>query len=99
MRETSKQVLLAALGAALLAASGAGCSVGDDSGGDKAGGSSAPTVLRLAAADDADQPDARFVRRFASQVQSSPADRCACESSGTPPGSRAPTTRRGSRSW
>jgi TRAP-type C4-dicarboxylate transport system substrate-binding protein len=69
MRETSKQVLLAALTAALVAASGAGCSVGDDDGGDKAGGSSAPTVLRLAAADDADQPDARFVRRFASQVE------------------------------
>ena len=41
---------------------GRACSVGDDDGGDKAGGSSAPTVLRLAAADDADQPDARFVQ-------------------------------------
>ena len=64
----SERVTSARLAAALLGAVGAGCSVGDDDGGDKAGGSSAPTVLRLAAADDADQPDARFVRRFASQV-------------------------------
>jgi TRAP-type C4-dicarboxylate transport system substrate-binding protein len=67
MTVTSKRVLLPAMAAALLGAFGAGCSR-DDDGGDKAGGSSAPTVLRLAAADDADQPDARFVRRFASQV-------------------------------
>lgn len=68
MRETSTRVLLATTAAVLLGALGAGCSLDEDDGGDKAGGSSAPTVLRLAAADDADQPDARFVRRFASQV-------------------------------
>jgi TRAP-type C4-dicarboxylate transport system substrate-binding protein len=67
MSETRRRVLLPTMAAALIGAFGAGCSVDDD--GDKAGGSSAPTVLRLAAADDADQPDARFVRRFASQVE------------------------------
>ena len=49
----------------LVAASIAGCGSG---GGDKAGGSSAPAVLRLAAADDAEQPDARLVRHFAARV-------------------------------
>jgi TRAP-type C4-dicarboxylate transport system substrate-binding protein len=69
MRKTSKRVLLFAMAAVLLGALGAGCSLDEnDGGGDKAGGTRAPTVLRLAAADDADQPDARFVRRFASQV-------------------------------
>jgi TRAP-type C4-dicarboxylate transport system substrate-binding protein len=50
----------------LLGAAAAGCSLDGD--GDKAGGSNEPTVLRLGAADDADQPDARFVRYFASRV-------------------------------
>lgn len=49
----------------LVAASIAGCGSG---GGDKAGGSSAPAVLRLAAADDAEQPDAKLVRYFAARV-------------------------------
>jgi TRAP-type C4-dicarboxylate transport system substrate-binding protein len=49
----------------LVAASIAGCGPGR---GDKAGGSSAPAVLRLAAADDAEQPDARLVRYFAARV-------------------------------
>jgi TRAP-type C4-dicarboxylate transport system substrate-binding protein len=67
MRKTSTRVLVATLAAALLAGLAAGCSLGGDDG-DKAGGSRAPTVLRLAAADDAEQPDARFVRRFASRI-------------------------------
>jgi hypothetical protein len=66
MNVTTKRVLAPVLVAALLGALPAGCGLGG--GGDKAGGSSAPTVLRLAAADDADQPDARFVRYFASRV-------------------------------
>ena len=35
---------------------------------DKAGGSEAPEVLRLAVADDAEQPDAPFARYFARRV-------------------------------
>jgi C4-dicarboxylate-binding protein DctP len=66
MNVTTKRALAPVLAAALLGALPAGCGLGG--GGDKAGGSSAPTVLRLAAADDADQPDARFVRYFASRV-------------------------------
>jgi TRAP-type C4-dicarboxylate transport system substrate-binding protein len=65
MKATTKRARAAALVAALLTLQAAGCGLG---GGDKAGGSSAPTVLRLAAADDADQPDARIVRHFASRV-------------------------------
>lgn len=61
-----KRSLLALVGAVLVGAGPAGCSLGGD--GDKAGGSNEPTVLRLGAADDADQPDARFVRYFASRV-------------------------------
>ena len=53
----------------LALAGSAGCSIeGDGGGADKAGGSESPTVLRLAVADDADQPDARFARDFASRV-------------------------------
>jgi TRAP-type transport system periplasmic protein len=70
MMETTKRVLAPVLAAALVCAIAAGCSLddGDNGNGDKAGGSDAPSVLRLAAADDADQPDARFVRYFASRV-------------------------------
>ena len=67
MNVTTKRALAPVLVAALLGALPAGCGLGG--GGDKAGGSSTPTVLRLAAADDADQPDARFVRFFASRVE------------------------------
>ena len=52
--------------AALVAATSVGC--GGD--GDKAGGSNAPEEVRLAVAEDADQPDARFVRDFAARVSS-----------------------------
>ena len=51
---------------ALTGAVAAGCGAGDD--GDKAGGSSAPTVLRLASANDADQADGPLARDFASRV-------------------------------
>ena len=61
-----KRSLLALLVTLLLGAAAVGCSVQGD--GDKAGGSNEPTVLRFGAADDADQPDARFVRYFASRV-------------------------------
>ena len=66
MKVTTKRALAPILVAALVGAPAAGCGLGG--GGDKAGGSSAPTELRLAAADDADQPDARFLRYFASRV-------------------------------
>jgi TRAP-type C4-dicarboxylate transport system substrate-binding protein len=56
---------MTAVVAAALAASG--CGHGGN--GDKAGASKAPTTLRLGAGDDADQPDARFVRHFAKRVQ------------------------------
>ena len=63
---TVKRPLVAVLVAALVAGLGGGCGLGGR--GDKAGGSRAPVVLRLAvahAADDADAPVARF---FASRV-------------------------------
>jgi TRAP-type C4-dicarboxylate transport system substrate-binding protein len=43
-----------------------GCSLGG--GGDKAGGSNVPDELRLAAPEDADQPESAFARDFASRV-------------------------------
>ena len=62
MRLTTRWTLLPVTLAVLLA----GCGHADN--GDKAGGSTAPATLRLAVADDADQPDARFARYFASRV-------------------------------
>jgi TRAP-type C4-dicarboxylate transport system substrate-binding protein len=59
---------LLALTVTLLLGAAAGCSVNGNGDGDKAGGSDAPVVLRLAAADDAEQPDAPFARYFARQV-------------------------------
>src|SRR5207244_9177209 len=57
------------LAAALAAATAAGCSTGHaSSGADKAGGSSAPTVLRLADSDSIDQPETPTIRYFAGQV-------------------------------
>jgi C4-dicarboxylate-binding protein DctP len=56
----------AALTTMLVAAMAGGCGSG---GADKAGGSEAPVSLRLGAVDDSEQPDARFVREFASQVE------------------------------
>lgn len=54
---------------AFAAATAAGCSSGHaSSAADKAGGSNAPTVLRLADSDTVDQPDTPAVRYFAAQV-------------------------------
>jgi len=66
MRETTKRVLAPVLVTALLGVLAAGCNLGG--GGDKAGGSSAPVVLRLAAAEDAEQPESQRARYFASRV-------------------------------
>lgn len=70
MIDMTKRPLGVILGTALLAGFTAGCSLtgGGDNDNDKAGGSRAPKVLTLAAADDADQPDAPFARYFASRV-------------------------------
>jgi TRAP-type C4-dicarboxylate transport system substrate-binding protein len=68
MIEMTKRVLAPVLTAALLGALAVGCSVGGGSDGDKAGGSDAPEVLRLAAANDSEQPDAPFARYFANRV-------------------------------
>jgi C4-dicarboxylate-binding protein DctP len=57
------------LAAAIAFATTAGCSFSHaSSGADKAGGSTAPTVLSLADSDDATQPDTPAVRFFASRV-------------------------------
>lgn len=66
MRMTTKRAPALALVAALLGALAAGCS--GDGADDKAGGSNAPTVLRLAVAEDAEQPESVHARRFASRV-------------------------------
>ncbi len=53
----------------LVAAALVGCSSGHKSGAsDKAGGSSAPTVLRLGDSDSVDQPDTPTIRYFAARV-------------------------------
>ena len=66
MRMTTKRAPALALVAALVGALAAGCS--GDGADDKAGGSNAPTVLRLAVAEDAEQPESVHARRFASRV-------------------------------
>jgi TRAP-type transport system periplasmic protein len=58
-----------ALMVTLLVGAIAGCSVTGDSDGDKAGGSEAPQLLRLASANDSEQPDAPFARYFADRVR------------------------------
>ena len=69
MIEATTRVLAPLLVTALTCGVVAGCNAGEDDGGaDKAGGSDAPKVLRLAVADDADQPDAPFARYFARRV-------------------------------
>ncbi|HEX5896303.1 MAG TPA: TRAP transporter substrate-binding protein DctP [Thermoleophilaceae bacterium] len=62
-----KRSLLALIVTLLLGAA-AGCSVNGDGDGDKAGGSNEPKLLRLAVADDSEQPDAPFARYFADRV-------------------------------
>ena len=68
MTQATTRMLAAILVGALVAAFAAGCSVSGNDDADKAGGSDAPVVLRLAVADDADQPDAPFARYFARRV-------------------------------
>lgn len=61
-----RRLLTIGILAALVAASG--CGSGRHGSADKAGGSTAPVVLRAAVAFGADQPDAPLVERFAAQV-------------------------------
>ena len=68
MIQAKTRKLTPVLVSTVLAAFAAGCSVSGNDDADKAGGSDAPVVLRLAVADDADQPDAPFARYFARQV-------------------------------
>jgi TRAP-type C4-dicarboxylate transport system substrate-binding protein len=68
MIKATKRVLAPLLLTALIIAAVPACSVGGDGDADKAGGSEAPEVLRLAVADDAEQPDAPFARYFARRV-------------------------------
>lgn len=66
MSETTKRMLAPVLAAGLFGVLAAGCSL--NGGSDKAGGSSAPVVLRLGAAEDAEQPESQRARYFASRV-------------------------------
>ena len=68
MSQTKTRMLTLVLLSARVGAFAAGCSVSGNDDADKAGGSDAPTVLRLAVADDADQPDAPYARYFARKV-------------------------------
>jgi TRAP-type C4-dicarboxylate transport system substrate-binding protein len=68
MIEATTRVLAPLLVTALIIAAVPACSVGGDGAADKAGGSDAPNVLRLAVADDAEQPDAPFARYFVRRV-------------------------------
>jgi TRAP-type C4-dicarboxylate transport system substrate-binding protein len=68
MIQATTRMLTPVLVSALLAAFAAGCSLSGNDDADKAGGSDTPVVLRLAVADDADQPDAPFSRYFARKV-------------------------------
>jgi len=68
MIQTTTRRLMPVLVGALLAGLGGGCSTSGDDDADKAGSSAAPVVLRLAVADDADQPDAPYARYFARRV-------------------------------
>ena len=68
MSQATTRMLTPVLASAVLAAFAAGCSLSGNDDADKAGGSGAPVVLRLAVADDADQPDAPYARYFARRV-------------------------------
>lgn len=68
MIEATTRVLAPLLATALILSAVSACSVGGDGDADKAGGSEAPEVLRLAVADDAEQPDAPFAQYFARRV-------------------------------
>jgi len=68
MMQPTTRMLMPLLAGALLAGLAGGCSVSGDDDADKAGSSAAPVVLRLAVADDNDQPDAQYARYFARRV-------------------------------
>ena len=62
------RVLAPLIATALMFGALSACDAGGDDDADKAGGSDAPKVFRLAVADDAEQPDAPFARYFARRV-------------------------------
>ena len=68
MIEATTRRLAPLLATALILGALSACDVGGDGDADKAGGSEAPKLLRLAVADDAEQPDAPFARYFARRV-------------------------------
>ena len=68
MIQATTRTLIPILAGALLAGLAGGCSASGNDDADKAGSSAAPVVLRLAVADDADQPDAPYARYFARRV-------------------------------
>jgi TRAP-type C4-dicarboxylate transport system substrate-binding protein len=68
MIEATTRRLAPLLVTALICAVMSACDAGGDGDADKAGASEAPKVLRLAVADDAEQPDAPFARYFARRV-------------------------------
>ena len=65
MTGSTTRVLALLLVTALIFGALSACNSGGDDDADKAGGSDAPKVFRLAVADDAEQPDAPFARYFA----------------------------------
>ena len=68
MIAATTRVLAPLMATALLFGAVSACNSGGDGEADKAGGSDAPKLLRLAVADDAEQPDAPFARYFARRV-------------------------------
>ena len=68
MIKATTRMLAPLLLTALISGAVSACNLGGDGDADKAGGSDAPQVLRLAVADDAEQPDAPFARYFARRV-------------------------------
>ena len=68
MIAATTRVLAPLMATALLFGAVSACDSGGDGEADKAGGSEAPKLLRLAVADDAEQPDAPFARYFARRV-------------------------------
>jgi len=68
MIEATTRRLAPLLVTALICSVMSACDTGGDGGADKAGASEAPKLLRLAVADDSEQPDAPFARYFARRV-------------------------------
>ena len=96
MIQATTRTLMLVLWGALLAGVAGGCSVSADKA-DKAGSSAAPVVLRLAVADDADQPDAPYARYFARRVAA--LSDGSCDRSGTPPVRTHRATSSASLAW